>query len=47
MIATDLMTQNPLMVGLRDYLQLAHEKMEAARFRQFWSETKSRCQCRS
>jgi acetoin utilization protein AcuB len=34
MIVAELMTKNPLMVGLSDTLQLAHEKMEAGRFRQ-------------
>ena len=34
MIVAELMTQNPLTVGPGDTLQLAHEKMEAGRFRQ-------------
>ena len=34
MIVAELMTQNPLTVGPSDTLQLAHEKMEAGRFRQ-------------
>ena len=34
MIVAELMTNNPLTVGPSDTLQLAHEKMEAGRFRQ-------------
>jgi acetoin utilization protein AcuB len=34
MIVAELMTNHPLTVGPSDTLQLAHEKMEAGRFRQ-------------